>query len=69
MRLIEDVDATGGRRLLRGAYIWYRFTLLAVREILTRRDTEHDQAGAPSYPSSPAGPHPRRLSWSSGPKA
>ncbi|KQP76441.1 hypothetical protein ASG51_00855 [Methylobacterium sp. Leaf465] len=69
MRLIEDVDARGGRRLLRGAYIWYRFTILAVREILTRRDTEHHRGGAPSYPGPHAGSHPRRLSWSSGPKA
>jgi len=69
MRLIEDVDARGGRRLLRGAYIWYRFTILAVREILTRRDTQHDRDGSTAYPGSRAGSHPRRLSWSSGPKA
>ena len=32
MRLIEDVDATGGRRILRSAYIWYRFVLLVARD-------------------------------------
>ncbi|MGU3359373.1 hypothetical protein ACLBWX_03475 [Methylobacterium sp. M6A4_1b] len=59
MRLIDDVDATGARRIRRNAYIWYRFTILAVREILTRRDTLHERPR----------PQPRRLSWSSGPKA
>jgi hypothetical protein len=59
MRLIDDVDATGRRRLLRNAYIWYRFTVLAAREILTRRDTEHDRSL----------PQPRRLSWSGGSKS
>ncbi len=68
MRLIEDVDAKGGRRLLRGAYIWYRFTILAVREILTRRDNEHDRDGSSAYPGSRPRSQPRRLSWSSGPK-
>ena len=34
MRLIEDVDATGGRRALRHAYIWYRFAVIVVRDML-----------------------------------
>jgi hypothetical protein len=34
MRLIEDVDATGGRRVLRHAYIWYRFATIVARDTL-----------------------------------
>lgn len=34
MRLIEDVDATGGRKILRSAYIWYRFTIIVARDSL-----------------------------------
>ena len=33
MRLIDDVDAKGVRRLLRRAYIWCRFTRLVFREM------------------------------------
>lgn len=34
MRLIEDVSATGGRRMLRHAYIWYRFSVIVMRDAL-----------------------------------
>ena len=33
MRLIDDVDATGIRRLLRRVYIWFQFSRLAFREM------------------------------------